>query len=156
MAGVGEEIFYRYWLQTRAEASLGRWGGIVLATLLFALMHVGSRTSLGLGVEVAAAIVVQGSFGLLLAYLWARYRNIWLAIITHVFANGYGGLPCVDLRRVTYVAPRNWTVLESVAGIGQGHRNQGNTRVSLLIGSLRGNLVPPRPASRNVNRASMR
>lgn len=89
-AGVGEEVFYRYWLQTRAEALLGRWGGIALATLLFALMHVGSRQNLGLGVEVAAAIVVQGSFGLFLAYLWARYRNIWLAIVAHVLANGYG------------------------------------------------------------------
>lgn len=89
-AGVGEEIFYRYWLQTRAEAVLGRWGGIAVATLLFALMHVGARQDLGLGVELAAAIVVQGTFGLFLAYVWARYRNIWLAIGAHIVANGYG------------------------------------------------------------------
>lgn len=89
-AGIGEEVFYRYWLQTRAEALLGRWGGIAVATLLFALMHVGSRQSLSLGVEVTAAIVVQGSFGLFLAYLWARFRNIWLALVAHVLANGYG------------------------------------------------------------------
>lgn len=88
-AGIGEEIFYRYLLQTRVEALLGRWGGIAAATLLFALMHVGSRQAMGLGVEVAAALVVQGSFGLFVAYLWARYRNLWLNVAAHVLSNGY-------------------------------------------------------------------
>ncbi len=88
-AGVGEKVFYRYLLQTRAEALLGRWGGIAVATVLFALMHVGSRQAMGLGGEVAAALVAQGSFGLFVAYLWARYRNLWLNVAAHVLSNGY-------------------------------------------------------------------
>ena len=49
----------------------------------------GERQGSGPIVEVAAALVVQGSFGLMLALLWSRYRNIWLAIAAHVIANGY-------------------------------------------------------------------
>lgn len=90
-AGVGEELLYRVWLQTRLEALLGRWGGIAVATLAFAALHVGSRHGQGLLVEAAAAVVVQGlGFGLVAAYLWSRYRNAWLTIALHVVANGYG------------------------------------------------------------------
>lgn len=90
-AGVGEEIFYRRWLQTRLEALLGRWGGIAGATLAFSAMHLGGdRQGSGMFLEIAAAIVVQGSFGFMLGYLWSRYRNLWLAIAAHAIANGYG------------------------------------------------------------------
>ena len=89
-AGVGEELFYRYWLQTRAEALLGRWGGIVLASFAFAIMHLGGdRQGNGLLVEVAAVIIVQGSFGIMLGYLWSKYRNLSLIIAAHILANGY-------------------------------------------------------------------
>ncbi|WP_136517754.1 CPBP family intramembrane glutamic endopeptidase [Cellulomonas telluris] len=88
-ASVGEEVFYRIWLQTRLEALLGRWGGIAVATLVFALMHVGARQGQGPLVEVAAALVVQGSFGLTVAYLWSRYRNPWLTIAVHLVSNGF-------------------------------------------------------------------
>ncbi|MCM0639563.1 CPBP family intramembrane glutamic endopeptidase [Cellulomonas wangsupingiae] len=90
-AGVGEELFFRVWLQTRLEALLGRWGGITVATLAFALMHVGSRQHGGALVEVSGAIVVQGlGFGLVAACLWSRYRNAWLVVLLHVLANGFG------------------------------------------------------------------
>ena len=89
-AGVGEELFYRYWLQTRAEALLGRWGGIVLASFAFAIMHLGGdRQGNGLLVEIAAVIIVQGSFGIMLGYLWSKYRNLPLVIAAHIMANGY-------------------------------------------------------------------
>lgn len=88
-ASIGEEVFYRVWLQTRLEALLGRWGGIAVATLVFALMHVGTRQGQGPAVEVAAALVVQGSFGLTVGYLWSRYRNAWLTIAVHLVANGF-------------------------------------------------------------------
>ena len=89
-AGVGEELFYRYWLQIRAEALLGRWGGIVLASFAFAIMHLGGdRQGNGILVEIAAVIIVQGSFGLMLGYLWSKYRNLALVIAAHILANGY-------------------------------------------------------------------
>lgn len=37
-AGVGEELFSRRWLQTRLEAALGGWPGILVASLVFAFM----------------------------------------------------------------------------------------------------------------------
>ncbi|UZN03006.1 CPBP family intramembrane glutamic endopeptidase [Cellulomonas sp. S1-8] len=89
-AGVGEELLYRVWLQTRLEALLGRWGGIAVAALVFALMHVGSRHGQGPLVEVAGAVVVQGlTLGVVAGYLWSRYRNAWLTVALHVLANGY-------------------------------------------------------------------
>lgn len=90
-ASVAEEIFYRRWLQTRVEGLLGRWAGIAISTLAFAVMHLGGdRQQSGAFVEVAAAVVIQGSFGLMLGYLWSRYRNIWICILIHALTNGYG------------------------------------------------------------------
>jgi len=89
-AGVGEELFFRRWLQSRLESQFGRWGGIALASLAFALMHLGSdRQDSGAVVEVAAVIVVQGSFGVMVGYLWSKYRNLWVVIIAHLIVNGY-------------------------------------------------------------------
>lgn len=87
-AGVGEEIFCRYWLQTRLEALGGRWFGILAASLLFAAMHFGSRgTSLDLDVRLVSVIAQQGLFGLLCGYLWSRYRRLWAPIVVHILAN---------------------------------------------------------------------
>lgn len=87
-AGLGEELFYRHFLQTRLEALLGRWGGIVVASLVFALMHVSDRQGGGL-LEVAGAIVAQGTFGVLVGYAWSKYRNLWLIVAAHVTLNGW-------------------------------------------------------------------
>ncbi|KQP53952.1 CPBP family intramembrane glutamic endopeptidase [Agreia sp. Leaf283] len=88
-AGVGEELFYRRWLQTRLEAGLGAWSGIVIASLAFALMHLGSHGTGDFFIDVARVIVVQGSFGLFLGIMWWRYRNLTANVIVHVFANGW-------------------------------------------------------------------
>lgn len=89
-AGIGEELFHRRWLQTRLEALIGTWGGISIASLLFALMHLGGdRQGAGLLVEIASVIVVQGSFGVMLGYAWAKYRNFIAVVAIHVLANGY-------------------------------------------------------------------
>lgn len=88
-AGIGEEIFYRYWLQTRLEALLGRWPGILLASLLFGLMHVAShRAGLGWGFTAAVVIAGQGVAGILCGYLWSRYRRLWMPILLHLSMNG--------------------------------------------------------------------
>jgi membrane protease YdiL (CAAX protease family) len=88
-AGVGEELFYRRWLQTRLEAGLGPWTGIVIASLAFALMHLGSHGTGELFVDVARVIVVQGSFGLFLGIMWWRYRNLVANVVVHIVANGW-------------------------------------------------------------------
>jgi membrane protease YdiL (CAAX protease family) len=89
-AGVGEELFYRRWLQTRLEAGLGAWPGIVVASLTFALMHLGSHGTGDIVHDVARVIVVQGSFGLFLGVMWWRYRNLTALIIVHIITNGWG------------------------------------------------------------------
>ena len=89
-AGVGEELFYRRWLQTRFEAALGAGPGIVLASLAFALMHLGSHGTGQPVLDVARVIVIQGSFGLFLGIMWWRYRNLLAIIVVHIIANGWG------------------------------------------------------------------
>ena len=92
-AGIPEELFYRVLLQTRLEHSLGRWNGIALTSLLFAVMHFPTRLVSWLGttgtpaldavLALAAVLTLQGSGGLMLGYLWSRYRNIWMNMLFH-------------------------------------------------------------------------
>ena len=94
-AGVGEELFYRRWLQTRLEAALGAWPGIALSALLFALMHLGSHGSGDIVLDIARVIVVQGSFGLFVGIMWWRYRNLTAIIVVHLIANGWGAVAAI-------------------------------------------------------------
>lgn len=88
-ASIGEEIFYRYWLQTRLEATLGRWPGILATSLMFGLMHLASHgAGLGLGLAAATVVAGQGVAGILFGYLWSRYRRLWLPILLHLSMNG--------------------------------------------------------------------
>lgn len=92
-AGIPEELFYRVLLQTRLESVLGRWNGIALASLLFALFHLPTRFVSWLAITgsptssfilgLAAVLTFQGAGGFLLGYLWSRYRNIWLNMLFH-------------------------------------------------------------------------
>lgn len=88
-ASIGEEVFYRYWLQSRLEARLGRWPGTLLASLVFALMHLASHGGdLGVGSRLASVVAVQGVFGIAAGLLWSRYRRLWLPILLHLGTNG--------------------------------------------------------------------
>ncbi|RJL33091.1 CPBP family intramembrane glutamic endopeptidase [Bailinhaonella thermotolerans] len=86
-ASVLEEIFYRGWLQTRLETLYGRWPAILGSSLLFALMHTTRLDWSDVGFGLASMVAVQGVFGLMQGYLWARYRNIWAVILVHVVVN---------------------------------------------------------------------
>ncbi|MFF2550305.1 CPBP family intramembrane glutamic endopeptidase [Nocardia sp. NPDC058058] len=82
-----EEIFYRFWLQTRLESRYGRWPAILLTSLLWAAWHSAIHGGNGLLVDSAAAILNIGVTGLFLGYLWSRHRNPWLLIAAHGFMN---------------------------------------------------------------------
>jgi membrane protease YdiL (CAAX protease family) len=93
-AGLTEELFYRVLLQTRLEVLLGRWNGIAVTALLFALLHVPSRFAfvyLGrtgvpaadLAIAFLAMVTMKGAAGLVFGYLWTRYRNAWINVIVH-------------------------------------------------------------------------
>ncbi len=88
-AGVGEELFYRRWLQTRIEALLGPWPGIIIASSAFALMHLGSHGTGEPLIDIPRLLVTHGSFGLFMGVMWWRYRNLTLIILAHVISNGW-------------------------------------------------------------------
>jgi membrane protease YdiL (CAAX protease family) len=39
LAGVGEEVFFRGWIQNALASKLGIWAGILIASLIFGLAH---------------------------------------------------------------------------------------------------------------------
>ncbi|MGC5326882.1 CPBP family intramembrane glutamic endopeptidase [Brevibacillus sp. SYSU BS000544] len=91
-AAIPEEIFYRYILQTRLEKVCGTILGISISAILFALFHFPSRYLLASGAEGTAGniySVLVGTIlpvfiiGIILGFLWWRYRNIWVLIALH-------------------------------------------------------------------------
>ncbi|WP_084959470.1 CPBP family intramembrane glutamic endopeptidase [Thermoactinospora rubra] len=86
-ASVLEEIFYRCWLQTRLEALYGRWPAIMVSSLLFALMHTTRISPDAVVLGFATIVAFQGVFGLMVGYLWSRYRNVWVILFIHITVN---------------------------------------------------------------------
>lgn len=91
-ASFGEEVFFRRLLQTRAEALVGPWTGLLLATLLFALMHVPSHGDGPVWARAFQAIALQGTTGLALGLMWHRWRRLWPCVLAHLLLNGFGVL----------------------------------------------------------------
>jgi len=91
-AGVGEELIYRRFLQTRLEALLGAWTGLLLAALLFGLMHVTSHGGGAWWENAAKVIALQGTTGIALGMMWRRWRRLWVCVLAHVLLNGFGVL----------------------------------------------------------------
>lgn len=88
-AGLGEELLYRRLLQTRLEALIGPWTGLLAASLLFGLMHAFSHGEGPLWADAARAVALQGTTGLALGLLWARWRRLWPCVLAHVLINGF-------------------------------------------------------------------
>ncbi|MFE6857566.1 CPBP family intramembrane glutamic endopeptidase [Nocardia sp. NPDC057668] len=82
-----EEVFYRFWLQTRLESLYGRWAAILVTSVVFAAWHAAIQGGNGPVVDLAAAVAVIGVKSLFLGYLWSRHRNPWLVIAVHGFIN---------------------------------------------------------------------
>ncbi|WP_017610119.1 CPBP family intramembrane glutamic endopeptidase [Nocardiopsis xinjiangensis] len=87
-----EEAFFRAMLQTRLEIYMGRWGGIVAASVVFALTYaliqdfdaVSQLPDEGLVHETGLAMLTYGAAGLFYGYLWACFRNLWLNVLMRV------------------------------------------------------------------------
>ena len=92
MAGLAEELMYRRFLQTRLEALAGRWTGILVASILFGLMHTFSHGDGALAENAVRAIAMNGTTGLALGVMWSRWRRIWVCVLAHVLLNGFGVL----------------------------------------------------------------
>ncbi|WP_114856518.1 CPBP family intramembrane glutamic endopeptidase [Brachybacterium sp. YJGR34] len=87
-AGVGEEVVYRRLLQTRLEAVTGPWSGLLIAALLFGLMHAASHGGGALWEDALQALALQGTTGIALGLLWARWRRLWACVLAHILLNG--------------------------------------------------------------------
>ena len=94
--GVVEEFFFRVLLQERLAVVLrSPWGGLVVAALLFGLVHApgfylrsaATQEALGshppLFLAVGYSIVLTSLAGLFLGVLWMRTKNFAVLIIVH-------------------------------------------------------------------------
>jgi membrane protease YdiL (CAAX protease family) len=98
--GVVEEFFFRVLLQARLSAVIkSELGGIVLASLLFGLVHApglylrtgatqeGLSANPSLLMAVGYSIVITSVAGFFLGVLWARTRNFLLLLLVHAAAD---------------------------------------------------------------------
>ena len=82
-----EEYVWRWFVVTRCEAIMPRWWAVAASGLFFTLHHI-----IALWVYFDWRIIVLGSLGVCVggmtwSWLYIRYRNIWAAYVSHVFAD---------------------------------------------------------------------
>jgi membrane protease YdiL (CAAX protease family) len=73
--GPGEELFWRGFLQGNLMARFGRIQGLIMATMIYSLMHLASGNIL----LVMAAFVC----GLFWGWLYLRYRSMVVNVVSH-------------------------------------------------------------------------
>ena len=86
---VCEEIFFRGMMQTRLEVLLGRWGGIWVTSVVFALTYaviqpydaVAQLPGDGLVHDIGMSLLTYAPAGLFYGYLWACFRNTWINVL---------------------------------------------------------------------------
>ncbi|WP_305065242.1 CPBP family intramembrane glutamic endopeptidase [Methanococcoides sp.] len=77
--GFIEELIFRAILQTKLEEILGDYRGLLLASILFGVMHSGYGTPY--------EMLFTAFAGLMLGYIYQRCRNLFLVSVTHGFIN---------------------------------------------------------------------
>lgn len=78
-----EEVIFRGFLQTTLRGYVGRWGAIVLTSIIFALAHFSRSQGVGNGVLLFSLFVLS----LFLCFLYERQRNIFASIGLHATFN---------------------------------------------------------------------
>ncbi len=73
LAGVGEELFFRGWLQNFLAAKWGIWPGILLASAIFGVVHYLSSTY-----AVYAFLT-----GLYLGLIYQVFGNVYIVMLVH-------------------------------------------------------------------------
>lgn len=73
--GPAEEIFWRGYVQRKLSAKLGGWQGLIVATLIYALIHIWSFNFM----LIMAALIC----GLFWALMYKHFRSVWPGIISH-------------------------------------------------------------------------
>ncbi|MGW8530096.1 MULTISPECIES: CPBP family intramembrane glutamic endopeptidase [Nocardiopsidaceae] len=89
---VCEEIFFRGMVQTRLEILMGRWGGILATSVVFALTYaviqpydaVSQLTGVDFVYDTGLSLLTYATAGAFYGYLWACFRNTWLNVLMRI------------------------------------------------------------------------
>lgn len=73
--GPAEEIFWRGYVQRKLSQSLGGWTGLIVATLIYTLIHIWSFNFM----LIMAALIC----GVFWALMYKYFRSVWPGIISH-------------------------------------------------------------------------
>ena len=73
--GPAEEIFWRGFAQRRMAARYGDWGGFLLTTVVYALVHVWALNFMLFMASLAC--------GLFWGWMYLKYRSVWPGLISH-------------------------------------------------------------------------
>ncbi|KKG09429.1 CPBP family intramembrane glutamic endopeptidase [Methanosarcina sp. 2.H.A.1B.4] len=77
--GLVEEVIFRSVLQTRLNKIFGAWGGILLSSMLFGVMHSGYGTSY--------EVLYTSFVGVIIGYMFYKTRSLPLITMAHGFVN---------------------------------------------------------------------
>ncbi|MDF2677869.1 MAG: Abortive infection protein [Bacillota bacterium] len=89
VVGLGEEVLYRGYLQTRLIHWFGEKKGWILASIIFAFMHLGQRMIIN-KMQISQAMlgcIALLPMSLLLGYTMLKTKNIISCSILHTFIN---------------------------------------------------------------------
>jgi membrane protease YdiL (CAAX protease family) len=88
LASPFQEFFFRGWLQTRFENSLGNWWGLLLANLCFTLWHYTAPFVSATPVPLKTPVGALATFGagLIYACVFQRARNIIAPWFAHLLS----------------------------------------------------------------------
>lgn len=81
VAPIGEEVFFRSFVQNALAGRFGRWAGIILSGLIFGLYH-------GVPIQIILAIPV----GIVAAWLYDRTGSLWPPMLFHFVINFLVGI----------------------------------------------------------------
>ncbi|MBB6122156.1 CPBP family intramembrane glutamic endopeptidase [Nocardiopsis algeriensis] len=89
---VCEEVFFRSMVQTRLETRMGRWGGIMATSLLFALVYTlltpfdrfAQLPGAGMVHDLGLAMLTYLPSSVLYGYLWTCFRNVWVNVLLRI------------------------------------------------------------------------
>jgi membrane protease YdiL (CAAX protease family) len=113
-AGLVEEFFFRWYLQSRLAAWTGsQVSAVLLGALVFGLAHApgillrgagaveGLGYAPGIGTALAYVIATQGVAGLAFGVLWARTRSFVLVVALHGLFDAFSNTaPFIDTWRL--------------------------------------------------------
>jgi membrane protease YdiL (CAAX protease family) len=81
-----QEFFFRGWLQPRFEDWLGKWPGLLVASVSFAVWHLCPAIEQAeiVPIRSVSGMMFTTGTGLVFGYIFCRTRSIWAPWLAHV------------------------------------------------------------------------